>query len=437
MTTLNYILAKLIKFRFQLGWVILGQTFAFILGVIGIKLLTNVMGPENYGRLAIGMSIAGMTKMCVYGPISQSILRFFSICRQHNKLNEYFDIIKMLHINSAIVIILLTGILSGFVYVYFDITWALIVLGGGIFGIFSGINASFISFQNANKNRRNTALHQVGDYFARPALAIVLLLTFGVTGYYGLLGFILGTALVLISQARILRKYMNTQRYLSHANEGENTKKRYLHEFYNYSSPFAIFAIFGAISAYGDRWILQALNGESEVGVYTAILQIATAPIVLFVSIVSQFLVPILFEHTSNAGKNKGFTQSDRIIKLTITISSVFFILAILISYYFGEFIVRILTTTEFSQHHNILWLAVAGVALFNIGQLMVIKGLNAQQSRIYIIPKAVQALLFLGFSFWLCQLYGMQGVVMSLCIASSAYVFSVMLVNKRLTSIL
>ena len=61
----------------EIIWVIVGQILTFIGGFAGIKILTNVMGPEGYGKLALGMTIAGMMNMFVFGPIGQVILRFF------------------------------------------------------------------------------------------------------------------------------------------------------------------------------------------------------------------------------------------------------------------------------------------------------------------------------------------------------------------------
>ncbi len=73
----------------EASWVATGQALSFLGGLIGIKLLTNVMSPESYGELALGLSIAGMVNMFLFGPLGQVVLRFHSICNEKGILDSY------------------------------------------------------------------------------------------------------------------------------------------------------------------------------------------------------------------------------------------------------------------------------------------------------------------------------------------------------------
>ena len=99
------IYVRVFQLRHELAWVVTGQLLAFLGGFAGIKILTNVLGPEGYGQLALGLTIAGLLNMFVYGPIGQVVLRFFSVYRERGELSIYFTILKNAHITSAVLLV--------------------------------------------------------------------------------------------------------------------------------------------------------------------------------------------------------------------------------------------------------------------------------------------------------------------------------------------
>jgi len=67
--TMKTRLNQLSHVRHEMIWVVVGQILAFLGAFAGVKILTNVMQPEGYGLLALGMTIAGLLNMFIYGPI--------------------------------------------------------------------------------------------------------------------------------------------------------------------------------------------------------------------------------------------------------------------------------------------------------------------------------------------------------------------------------
>jgi hypothetical protein len=57
----------------ELIWVIIGQVVALSGGIVGIRLLTGHLGPEAYGELALGTTIAGFLGQILFGPLGQSL----------------------------------------------------------------------------------------------------------------------------------------------------------------------------------------------------------------------------------------------------------------------------------------------------------------------------------------------------------------------------
>jgi len=61
--------------RVELFWVALGQGASLLLGILTLKLLTLLLGPEEYGRFVLLLTIPGMLNLFFYGPIGQAVSR--------------------------------------------------------------------------------------------------------------------------------------------------------------------------------------------------------------------------------------------------------------------------------------------------------------------------------------------------------------------------
>ncbi len=89
---------------YELVWVALGRT-AYLAGVFaGMKLFTHWLPREEYGRLALGLSIAGLVSLFTFGPIGQAILRYFAVHRDDGTLPLYFHAIVRSLLQAVILI---------------------------------------------------------------------------------------------------------------------------------------------------------------------------------------------------------------------------------------------------------------------------------------------------------------------------------------------
>ena len=68
----------------------MGQIGTGIAGLVGVKVLTNVLGPSEFGRLALANSIVMLiSTIFLFGPLSQGLMRFWSICRDRGELEAF------------------------------------------------------------------------------------------------------------------------------------------------------------------------------------------------------------------------------------------------------------------------------------------------------------------------------------------------------------
>jgi O-antigen/teichoic acid export membrane protein len=430
---LKPLLDRFWKLRHEMTWIVIGQLIGFVGGFIGIKVLTNIMGPKGYGQLALGLTIAGLFNMYVYGPVANVVARFYVVYRERGQLGIYFSVLKKSHKLLAVIVSLLAVMSSGVAGMFLGGEWALIILLSSLYGVVSGINVSYLSLQSAIRQRKIVALHQGADAWLRIGTSVVLLLIFNNSGYFALLGYLLGTLLVTISQGMFALKNREI-RSNWYEGAGDSAGKREVsREFFGYAASFMIFAVFASISMYSDRWILQGMFGASAVGIYSAIYQIAASPVNIFFAMVNQLMVPIIFERAGALTKVSQAESSANLVRLTALLSTLAAVLMTVVAYAFSEPLVRILTNGTFAVYHDTLWIIVLGLSLFNIGQLFTIRGLYCNRPRIYFWPKAWQAGSFLLMAYLLARSYGITGVAAAICGSSLLYLGAVVIVNRKL----
>lgn len=427
------LLEKLFKLRHEMAWILTGQALCFVGGFIGIKVLTNILGPKGYGQLALGLTIAGLFNQFVYGPLSNVVARFYSVYRERGSLVVYFYVIKRTHKLLAVILTVLSIVAGLIGWLLAGSEWGVLIAIALLFGVVSGVNASYVSLQSAIRDRKVVALHQGADVWCRIGLSTIFLYLFQNTGYVALVGYLLGTLLVTMSQHFfLLRKSLLNNGLFDQFDEVSSSSKCYK-EFSTYAMSFVVFAGFSTVSMYADRWVLQILHGESAVGIYTAIYQIAAAPVNILFALVNQLMVPIIFERAGNMTSIEQSDNSGQLVRATVIVSSSIVLILTVLTYSFGAPLIRLLTNATFVAHHSMLWVTVLGLSLFNIGQLFALRGISYNRPNVYILPKGVQAISFLLMAYFGGRLYGLMGVAGALCGSSLLYVIAVLAVNSRL----
>jgi O-antigen/teichoic acid export membrane protein len=424
--------ARVAQARGEILWVVLGQLLAFSGSFVGIKLLTNIMGPESYGRLALGMTIAGLLNLFAYGPLRSAVLRFYSVYREKGQLNVYFCVIRKAHGLCAVIISGLTGLVTVFIYVWAGLEWALLVLMAALLGMASGLNSSLTSIQGALRERRVVALHQGADAWLRPVLAVVALYLVRNTGYSALIGFLIGTVLVSLSQGIWAFSNTEVRGHWRCRTPPETVVRENLRMFYAYARPFVLWAGIATVSSYADRWILQVLYGTEKVGIYAALYQIANAPIALLAGMINQFSEPIIFERAGVMHSTLQAESSTRLLHQTLIVSSLCMLAMTVGTYFFSEPLVRLVTSEAFVGQHSVLWVMVLGLSLFSVGQMLSTKGLCFNQPGVYVFPKFLQGGAFLALAYPLARAYGIPGMAWALCGSSALYLAAILIVNRR-----
>lgn len=426
---------QILRLRGELLWVLTGHAAAFLGGLIGIKLLTRQLGASEYGHLALGLTIAGFLTTFLHNPLSNAASRFYAPYRDSGKENLYFFALRSLH--TKLLQVLIVPVMAGSLLVYWakGSVWGGLVLWGLVFGMISGVGASFLAWQNAARDRKNATLAQIGDVWLRIGCAIFVAIFFG-SGSAALGGYCVGSFLVVLWQYRGFRGQQKQQSLVAVVPQEEQVSLAQ-YEFVTFVLPFVGYALFTVVTLYADRWVLQLAAGTASVGIYAALFQIAASPVNLLFAIINQLMVPIIYERagtmTSSAQRLEVRRLVMHIILFAVICSGVGTVLTSLLAHP----VALLLTTPEFARHSDLLWMLVLGLSLWQVGQLMALVGICANRPGIYLWPKAIHAFVLLGVGGYLVVSYGVNGMATALIIAAVAYLFAVGTVNFRLERLL
>ena len=430
-TTVTNLLTRLFRLRDELLWVATGHLLAFLGGLLGVKILTSQLGTDGYGHLALGLSIAGFLTSFLHNPLSNAVARFYAPYRDTDRLSVYFGALKHIHKELLRLILPFLIVASLLLWCFTEGVWWSLVFYGLLFGAISGIGVSFLAWQNAARDRRGAMLAQTADVWLRIGFAFLGVYLFG-TGTAALAGYCIGVIFVLLWQYLRFRKTEN-RADCSDLILNEQQLLQAKREFFLFSMPFVGYALFTVATLYADRWILQAVAGAASVGIYAALFQIAASPVNLLFAVINQFMVPLIYERAGSMETREQRFGTRQMILRTVLIAVLCSAAGTLLTAILAHPVAELLTTKEFASMSGILWKLVLGLSLWNIGQLMALEGICANQPGIYLLPKGLHALVLVACGIYLVEYNGVAGMAFAIIIAAVFYIASVFLVNFRL----
>jgi O-antigen/teichoic acid export membrane protein len=287
-------------------WVVVGYALAVLGALAGIRLLTELLGPREYGELALGMTIAMLVNQAVLGPLCQGAIRFYAAAVERQDFSGYWSAVRRLTLlaTAALIVLAPLGIAallaSGLVH------WIGLLCAGLVFAVLSAYTAILGGIQNAARRRAVAALHQGIEGWARFLVAAVLLLAFGGGSTTAMTGYAVAALLVLASQ------YWFFRRSVFQPGEAKDSGS-WERQIRSYSWPIAIFGAFTWGQVMSDRWALQVFASTQDVGLYAALFQLGYYPNVVLAGVAVQFLVPIYFQRAGDARDSQRNAQIARL----------------------------------------------------------------------------------------------------------------------------
>lgn len=393
----------------------LGQGLGFLGTIIGLKVLTNLLAVEEYGKLSLVMAIAGIVGLFTFGPLGQIVVRFYSVCKERICLNDYKNKLFEIYLQSIIFIVSASFIVCGIIF-FLSPQWLIPIALGIMFSVIYGVFGGAHSLLLTTNIRKEYNIILGLEPWVRLGMAVAFIIGVSASSNFVLLGYIVGSFIIFLYVLAVIKDKVD----FGIDKNINNTDLR--KEMISYGSPFLFFALFASISQYGDRWIINSFWSLEEVGLFAVKYQIASAPIMLVMAILTQLIMPRVFHKAGDYRSGRSFNDADKMIYINMLLMIAIFAFISGVFYFYGNILIILLTSNKYLDGENNIWLFVVGIGLFNIAQFLITSGLARNKSKVYLKPKIIHALVSFITGLVLIPNFGVQGAVYAILLSSIFY---------------
>jgi len=305
-------------------WVAMGQLLTAIAGLVSIRVMTELLPVDEYGRFTLLVGVSALVLGLVATPKLQAVLRFYSDAKTQGRITSLRNVAKrQIGQQVAIAAVLLT-IVGALVAIFTKQLW----FTGALIAFLLIVEAarSFeLMLLNAARRQRSAALVQAADAWIKPIFAICMVLLLGATSEAALCGSIIGGVLVVV----LMYKAVMVEG-LGIGSESDATTDRISkiqlaeigQSIRRYALPLAPLAVFGWFSGMGDRYVIAGMLSMSDVGLYAAAYGLASRPFLMLSGIIEQTLRPVLHEAVAS-GDRRSINSAKRKMVLMMTAGAV------------------------------------------------------------------------------------------------------------------
>ncbi len=397
------------------GWyVFLGQISVIIASIFLVSVVTRLVTPDEYGKLAIGLTIANFTNQLFFGPLSNGVTRFYIPAKLSGELNNYFYATYKLSIKAtlSILCILIGGLI---ICLFFYYSFLYVFLCSIIFSIFSGYNGLLFGIQNAQRKRRLAAFYQGVEPWLKLLLSFLLLSYFGNSGQVGMFSYMLSSFLLFIPLFYFFKKH-NLQ-------DCETTQyKSYYEKIWNFSIPFSIFGIFTFLHISSDRWALQYFSSFKEVGLFAVLYQISYYPLTILSNFLGQLLTPILYEKSGLNNQKSSIISVNKVIILVSIFLGLLTLFFVAITFIFHNSIIKLIVGVDYHKISYLIPWMILAAGVYSVGQMLSTKFFTQLETHLMTKLKILTSLTGLILNIIGAYFYGIDGIVIAGILFSSLY---------------
>jgi O-antigen/teichoic acid export membrane protein len=273
------------------AWVVAGQIGAALGALAGIRLLTEFLEPGVYGLAVLLLGIAAFGQNLVVTPFMQAVLRFHPESVQAGtpgRLRAVAGRTMRYIVASSAVAASLIGVLYG------AATHQPIWLGLLVAGVFcvDSIRSFEVTLLNAARRQRTMALCLATDAWLKPLAAIVTIVIFDADAASVLLGYIAGSAVLLLLFYRVVEPEGTVQGGIPTNGPDPDALRRRL---WVYATPLLLIAVAGWVSSIGDRYLLAGMLGLREAGIYAAVYALVGQPFLMMSGVAELTVRPVYY----------------------------------------------------------------------------------------------------------------------------------------------
>jgi len=414
--------------RKDLGWIVIGQILFGLGSLVGIKLITSLLNPGDYGMLALILTFTTLFQQIIFSPLQQSVMRFILPAKEESKLDEFLKIGRQLYGKATLLVAGVSFLVILFFFINKNQSVSQILIVTTFFTIFSAYKSTLDSLLNTLFHRRLSVIFQSSEIWLRYILASLALYLISRDVIFAMLGFFISVMITYFIEIKEFNKITSKQPELKEYSKPTNWQKLII----NYGLPFSMWGIFTWLESASPRWILQLHSSTHEVGLFAASYQLGFYPMSLLSGVLLQYMVPVAFNRAGKGDDMKRINEAFNIIK-TITVSAfLIVIVAFVFSIVFRDFLVNILLGDKFNEVRRYFPYLLLGSGFYMLGQIISVYFLSQNKSKELLVIKILVALILVLLTFFLTVEYSISGTVFSILLAYLIYFILMLIINFK-----
>lgn len=406
-------------------YVAVAQFAMLIGGLATIKLLSNILDIHEFGVFSLLFSVASLVVAAIFSPVGQINMRFVVLEKKNANLRAFYSRQKTLLIWCAAISIVVAAV------------WAFIVPSGQSTKIstFAALLMLTLAmgFQTpqqyelmAFRMRKEGSLVQLIGAIARPFFAFLAMLAVGYNAVSATFGLGLGFLVLCSSQYFYLRKTREKNFLKQETAVPEKDNAVSMKSYLSYATFFALQGAVSAVILNSDRWVLGAFGTLKQVAILAALMQIALVGISFSFALLTRFAAPIYFGTSDKSQDIQDQHLRHLMIAWCILCGAI-----LVFCFLFHNQLVTLATNEVFARYSYLLPWMVIGLTFERTAQLLELQGGLKLATNYYIAPKFAIIILIPLAEYVFFRLYGFEGIIIGLIIASFTSLVVTVMVNR------
>jgi O-antigen/teichoic acid export membrane protein len=402
----------------ELGWIVGGQVLFGLGSLVGIKLLTTLLKPDDYGILALILTYAILFQQVIFAPLQQSALRFIAPAKEEGKMENFLEVVKKFFGKATIVIAGISLIVILFFFMNGNQTLSLILIITTFYTIFSAYKATIDSLLNALFERKLSVIFQSSELWFRYLLTAFLLYIISRDVIVVMVGF---CASVIITYFIALWKFnrITSNQFVKEIKSKDTDWGKLM---INYGLPFSLWGIFSWLGSASPRWILQLHSSTYAVGLFAASFQLGFYPMSLLSGVLLQYMIPIAYARAGKGDDKLRIKKVNQLITTIALIASVFVVIIFLLSLAFNDFIVALFLGSQYYDAKKFFPYFILSSGFFTVGQILSVIYLSQNKSKKLLVINILAAVVLTTLSFFLSRSYSIDGIIMAYLVSYGLY---------------
>jgi O-antigen/teichoic acid export membrane protein len=401
-------------------WSTSGKVTTALGTLVGIRLLTEFVPKETYGKLSLIVGIMMLGNNFFTGPLFLAAQRFYPDAAISGKVplfrHTIVSVLKWLAISLSGMVLI-----ASLVYThYHTLSYLVFVALAGCMVLKMALRLE-VCLLTAARRQKASAVCQAAEAWGKPLFAILIVLLLGATCQSVLLGYFLATAGIVLC----IHLFPIRREGVDNSKGPFETDKELLKNIWIYAMPLIPQALVGWVISFSDRYIVGGLLGTGAVGIYAVAYGVIGMPFLIVGASISQTLRPPYFDAVSNGDKRLE-KKMLRTRLMTVLLVSAFGVIAV---YCLRHWIAVIFLAEEYRSSTLLMpWIA-AGMGFQILAQVFDCVLFAYKRTKLILLSQIIGAIVCVLSVFLLTIRFGLLGAA----IACPVYFLSLVIVKLML----